>query len=109
MAELTVLDSKYSWTRLLITLGVAMIANVGMWAVIVIMPAVEAEFALTRAQASMPYTLTMVGFALGNFAIGRAVDRFGVTGSLIAAAVGIAAGYGLAMYATSVMMLSAAQ
>ena len=109
MAELTVLDSKYSWTRLLITLGVAMVANVGMWAVIVIMPAVEAEFALTRAQASMPYTLTMVGFALGNFAIGRAVDRFGVTGSLIGAAVGIAAGYALAMMATSVFMLGAAQ
>ncbi|MCR8825351.1 MFS transporter [Pseudosulfitobacter koreensis] len=109
MAELTVLDSKYSWTRLLITLGVAMVANVGMWAVIVIMPAVETEFALTRAQASMPYTMTMVGFALGNFVIGRAVDRFGVTGSLIAAAVGIAAGYGVAMYATSIFMLSLAQ
>ena len=109
MAELTVLDSKYSWTRLLITLGVAMVANVGMWAVIVIMPAVEAEFALTRGQASMPYTLTMVGFALGNFAIGRAVDRFGVTGSLIGAAVGIAAGFALAMLATSVFMLGAAQ
>ncbi len=109
MAELTVLDSKYSWTRLLITLGVAMVANVGMWAVIVIMPAVEAEFGLTRAQASMPYTLTMVGFAVGNFVIGRAVDRFGVTGSLIAAAVGIAAGYILAMLATSVFMLGLAQ
>lgn len=91
------------------TLAIALIANVGMWAIIVIMPAVEAEFGAGRAEASVPYTLTMVGFALGNFAIGRAVDRFGVTLSLVGAALGIALGFGLATLSASIVMLSLAQ
>ncbi len=105
----SVTDSTYSWVRLLLTLAIAMIANVGMWAIIVIMPAVEAEFAAGRAEASMPYTLTMIGFAVGNFAIGKAVDRFGVTASLVAAAIGIAAGFGLATLSQSIVMLSLVQ
>ena len=99
-------DSTYSWTRLLITLAIGMIANVGMWAIIVIMPAVEAEFEATRAAASMPYTLTMVGFALGNMLIGRLVDRFGVTLALNGAALGIAAGFVLSTFAPSMAVLS---
>lgn len=102
-------DSKYSWFRLVLTLLVATIANAGMWAIIVIMPAVEAEFGTTRAEASLPYTLTMIGFALGNFYLGRAVDRFGVTLSLIFAALTVALGLVLAIMSHSVMLLSAAQ
>lgn len=105
----TITDSTYSWVRLLLTLAIAMVANAGMWVIIVIMPAVETEFAAGRADASMPYTLTMIGFAVGNFAIGRAVDRYGVTASLVAAAIGIAAGFGLATLSQSIAMLSLAQ
>ncbi|WP_299860038.1 MFS transporter [uncultured Roseobacter sp.] len=105
----TITDSSYSWVRLLLTLAIAMVANAGMWVIIVIMPAVETEFAAGRADASMPYTLTMIGFAVGNFAIGRAVDRYGVTASLVAAAIGIAAGFGLATLSQSIAMLSLAQ
>nr|WP_247879316.1 MFS transporter [Sulfitobacter geojensis] len=92
-----------------VTVLVAVIANAGMWAIIVIMPAVEAEFGASRAAASMPYTLNMIGFALGNFAIGRALDRFGVTVSLILAALGIVAGLVLAILSHSIVMLSIAQ
>jgi hypothetical protein len=53
-----------------ITLAIAVIGNVGMWAIIVIMPAVQREFGIDRADASLPYTMTMVGFALGNLLIG---------------------------------------
>lgn len=102
-------DSGYSWLRLGLTLLIAMVANVGMWAIIVIMPAVEAEFGVTRAAASMPYTLTMIGFAVGNFAVGRAVDRWGITRVLVVCAFGIAAGYGLAMLSGSIWSLSLAQ
>ena len=63
-------DSRYSWTRLGLTLFVATVINAGMWVIIVIMPAIEAEYGGTRAMASLPYTLTMVGFALGNYVIG---------------------------------------
>ncbi|WP_187428394.1 L-lactate transporter [Roseobacter fucihabitans] len=109
MSAMPITDSTYSWCRLGLTLAIAMIANVGMWAIIVIMPAVEAEFGAGRAEASMPYTLTMIGFALGNFAIGKAVDRFGVTMSLIAAAIGIAFGFAVATLSQSIFFLSLAQ
>ncbi|MFK7834706.1 MAG: CynX/NimT family MFS transporter [Sulfitobacter sp.] len=95
--------------RLIVTMAIAVVASAGMWAIVVILPAVEAEFGTTRAQASLPYTLNMIGFALGNFAIGRAVDRFGVTLSLILAAVGIVAGLWIAIVSQSIAMLSAAQ
>ena len=102
-------DSRYSWMRLVITMLVAVIANAGMWIIIVVMPAIEAEFGTTRAASSLPYTLNMIGFALGNFAIGRALDRFGVTISLILAALAIAAGLFLAVLSQSILMLSLAQ
>lgn len=101
-------DSRYSWLRLLITLAIATVANVGMWAVIVVMPAVEAEFGAGRAEASMPYTLAMIGFAPGNMWLGQVVDRLGVTSALIGAAVLSALSYVLATLAPSIMLLSAA-
>jgi MFS family permease len=102
-------DSRYSWTRLGLTLFVATVINAGMWVIIVIMPAIEAEYGGTRAMASLPYTLTMVGFALGNYVIGRAVDHFGITASLIVAATMTAIGFGLATLASSLLVLSFTQ
>lgn len=102
-------DSRYSWLRLALTLLVGVVINAGMWIIIVVMPAVEAEFESSRALSSLPYTLTMIGFAVGNFAIGRAVDRFGVTLSLIAAAMATAFGFVLAILAPTIVFLSLAQ
>lgn len=103
------LDSRASWTRLGLSLLVSLIGNVGMWAIIVILPAVQAEFAVDRADASLPYTLTMIGFALGNFLIGRAVDRWGVARCLAGSAVLMAAGYAVAALAPNLATLSALQ
>ena len=109
MENPSVLDSRYSWTRMIITLVVAIIINAGMWEIIAIMPAVQLEFGLDRAGASLPYTLTMIGFGVGNFVIGKAVDRFGVSLSLIGAALGVALGLYLATISTSIVMMSFAQ
>ncbi|GFE50859.1 hypothetical protein So717_26120 [Roseobacter cerasinus] len=49
----TITDSSYSWIRQLLTLAIAVVVNVGMWSIIVIMPAVQAEFGVDRAEASM--------------------------------------------------------
>jgi MFS family permease len=108
-ADIALLDSRYSWTRLAISLAIAMVGNVGMWSIIVVMPAIQAEFGVDRAAASLPYTLTMVGFAFGNMAIGRVVDRFGVTTALIGAALLIAAATGAAALSPSVLVLSGLQ
>ncbi len=103
------LDNRASWTRLALALGLSLIGNAGMWATILILPDVQAEFGATRADASIPYTLTMVGFALGNFLIGKAVDRFGLALSLAASAVLMGAGYGAAFLAPNIALLSVAQ
>ncbi|KIN74593.1 MFS transporter [Sulfitobacter guttiformis] len=102
-------DSRYSWSRLVLTLLVGTVINAGMWAIVVIMPAVEVEYGGSRALASLPYTLTMIGFATGNYALGRAVDRFGITLSLCVAAVLTGLGYVLATLSGSLLMLSFAQ
>lgn len=109
MTEPGILDSRYAWTRLAISLLIATVGNVGMWAIIVVMPAVQAEFGIDRADASLPYTMTMVGFALGNFAVGRIVDRWGITAALVMAAALIAVGMGLSALSPSAELLAAAQ
>ena len=93
-------DSGYSWARLGATLAIAIFGNVGLWSYILIMPSIQAEFGTDRAAASLPYTFTMLGFAAGNLLIGRAVDRFGVTRALMAAAVAVALGFGMATRAS---------
>ncbi|MBY6167161.1 MFS transporter [Pseudooceanicola nitratireducens] len=93
MTDHDVLDSGYSWRRLGLSLAVSIVGNVGMWAVILVLPSMQAEFGLDRADSTIPYTLTMAGFAIGNGLIGRAVDRFGITRALIGAAILQALGF----------------
>jgi MFS family permease len=103
------LDSPYSWGRLALSLAAATVGNVGMWAIIVILPAVQAEFGTGRGGASIPYTLTMVGFALGNLLIGRLVDRHGIAPVLGGAALVSAAGFAVSALAPSVLVLALGQ
>ena len=88
-------------------LVIGLVANAGMWAVVVIMPAVEAEFALTRAETSLPYMLSMLGYGLGNFIIGRSVDRVGIATALIGASFGIAVSFFAATQASDIGVLAA--
>ena len=71
-------DSRYAWLRLAATLGLMTIGSGAMYVVAVVLPAVQAEFGVARADASLPYTLMMIGFGLGGMAMGRLADRFGV-------------------------------
>ena len=90
------LDSRASWTRLGLLLLVSSIGGVGMWSVVVTLPAVQAEFGVARAGAALPYTFTMLGFATGNVVMGRAADRFGIARVAAVAGLALAAGYALA-------------
>ena len=87
------MDSGKSWRRLLVALLIALVANVGIWSVVVVLPSIEAEFNSSRGVATLPYTLTLLGFAIGNYFIGFLVDRFGVTKSLIFASLLISANF----------------
>jgi len=109
MTTISALESRAAWMRLAISLCIGLVGNVGMWSIIVILPAVQAEFGAGRADAALPYTLTMVGFALGNYVIGRAVDRWGITIAMIGAALGLGAGFAGAAMAPNLATLSALQ
>lgn len=107
MSTVTIVDSRYSWFRLFVTLGIASVGNVGMWAIVTIMPGVEAEYGVTRADASLPYTLAMVGYGIGTLVIGRAVDRVGVTIALWVAALASLLGYVGSIYSPSILVFAA--
>ncbi|WP_246476306.1 MFS transporter [Roseibium litorale] len=80
-----------------------------MWAVVVVLPAVQTEFGVDRGDASLPYTLTMIGFGLGNYLIGRWVDRAGVLLPVIGSALALAAGFSLAAVSSNILLFSLAQ
>ena len=71
-------ESTYAWLRLGAALAVMTIGGSGMYAMAVALAPVQAEFGVTRGDASLPYTLTMLGFGIGGIVMGRLADRFGV-------------------------------
>src|SRR5262244_2494741 len=71
-------ESAYAWTRLFAALLLAAIGGVGMWSVIVVLPAIQTEFGVARSAASLPYTVTMICFGFGGILMGRLSDRFGI-------------------------------
>jgi MFS family permease len=86
-------DSRPAWRRLGLSLLFATIACVGSWTVVVALPTVQADFAASRALASAPYTLMMIGFAAGAVGMGRLVDRRGIGFPMLGGAVALAVGY----------------
>lgn len=103
------LDKRRSWARLGLTLIVATTGNIGMWAVISVLPEVAAEFDVSRSAASLPYSATMLGFALGNLVIGRIVDRYGMALTLAFIGLGLACAYSAAALAGSILVLALVQ
>ena len=102
-------DSLYSWTRLFIALLLATVGNIGMWVVVIVLPDIQQEFKIDRGTASIPFALTMVGFAIGNWVMGHVVDRYGINKTIILAATVNTAGYIAAMYVNNVYSLSILQ
>ncbi|MFD1157623.1 MFS transporter [Roseovarius aestuarii] len=104
-----ILDSPYAWARLVVSLLIAVICSAGIWVMVLIMPAVQAEFGVSRGDVSLPYTLTMIGFAIGNFGIGRMVDAVGATKAIMGAGIILGAGFALAAISGSIWALSLVQ
>src|SRR5271156_3455661 len=87
------IDSPYARVRLAAVVGLGTVGGVGMWSMPVVLPAVQAEFAVARGDASLPFTLSMLGFALGGVAMGRLQDRFGIVAVVALGIAGLAGGY----------------
>jgi len=101
-------DSGYSWYRLVVGLVLSTIGGVGMWSVVVALPAVQAEFGVARGDASLPYTLTMIGFGVSSILMGRMSDRYGIIVPVIVGTFALAAGYAAAAWSASILQYTLA-
>ena len=84
-------DSRYAWGRLAIALMLMTIGSSAMYVVAVVLPSVQAEFGTARADASLPYTLLMIGFGIGGVFMGRLADKRGIVVPLLIGAAGLGA------------------
>ena len=86
-------DSPQAAARLGVALLITMIAASGMYVIPVVLPTVQAEFGVARADASLPYSALMIGFALGGVLMGRLGDRFGIAVPLVLGGACLGAGF----------------
>jgi len=92
-SQLSEVDSPAAWCRLGFVVAVGTIGSVGMWLIPVALPFVQADFGIARADASLPYTLAMTGFAFGGVAMGRLCDRLGLMVTIMLGTLALGIGY----------------
>jgi MFS family permease len=102
------IDSPYAWFRLAVSVLLSTIGSVGMWSVVVALPAVQADFHADRGAASLPFTLTMIGFGVGGVIMGRVADRHGIVLTVLIGAASLGAGFILAALSPSLVSFAAA-
>src|SRR5205814_298061 len=101
-------ESTYAWLRLGASLALGTIGCIGMWSFVVALPAVQADFGAARADATLPYTLLMMGFGVGGVAFGRLADRFGIMLPMLGGALALGLGYIAAGYSATLWQLAGA-
>lgn len=94
-------DGPYAWARLTAALALMTIGGFGMFTCIVALVPVAAEFGLTRAEASLPFTLFTIGFGAGGVAFGWAATRYGIATIVFVGGLICSAGFFLAATAPS--------
>ena len=82
------------------------VAGSAMYAAILVLEPAAAEFDTGRGAGSMPYTLFMIGFALGGVMMGRLSDRFGIIAPALLASLCLPAGLLFAARATELWQFS---
>ncbi|MGB5080430.1 MAG: MFS transporter [Burkholderiales bacterium] len=85
------------------------IGGAGMYSMAVVLPPLQAEFGVARSEASLPYTLTMIGFGLGGILMGKLSDRFGVIVPILIGAPSLGLGFIAAGSAGSLLQFNLAQ
>ena len=101
-------DGPYAFARLAVSLILATLIGVSMWAVIVVLPPAQAAFRVDRAAASLPYTVMMCALAVSTIVLGRITDRRGIVPPLVFSAIALGAGFVLAGYAPNLAVFVAA-
>ena len=107
-ADASLIDSRTAAWRLLVTVLLVTLGNSAMYVVSVVLPAVQSEFGISRANASLPYTFMMVCLGLGGLFTGRWADRFGIARVLWLGSAAVLGGYVLAALSGNVWMFGLA-
>jgi MFS family permease len=102
------IDSPYAWFRLAVSVLLSAIGGVGMWSVVVALPAVQADFHAERGAATLPFTLTMIGFGVGGVIMGKLADRRGIILPIMIGAASLGIGFILASLSGGLMSFAAA-
>ena len=79
-----------------------------MYVVAVVLPPVQAEFGVDRANASLPYTLMMICLGVGGMWTGKLADRYGITPVLWVGSVAVTAGFVIAGLAPNIWVFGLA-
>jgi MFS family permease len=87
------IESRYAWWRLAVSLALMTIGGGGMYSMSVVLPRIQQEFGVDRGAASLPYTLTMIGFGVGGVMMGKLADRFSVVVPVVIGGMGLGAGF----------------
>jgi MFS family permease len=101
-------DAGYAYARLALSLVIATLIGVGMWAIIVVLPEAQRDFGVDRAAASLPYTVMMCALAFSTIALGRMTDRHGIVLPLVISALALGLGFVLAGYAPNLAVFTGA-
>ena len=96
----------YPVIRLFASLLLMSVAGSAMYAAILVLEPAAAEFDTGRGAGSMPYTLFMIGFAVGGVMMGRLADRFGIIAPALLASLCLPAGLLFAARATELWHFS---
>ena len=102
-------ESGYAWLRLAASLALMTLGGAGMYIVTVALPPIQAEFGVDRSAASLPYTVTMIGFGLGGILMGRLADRFGVMVPVVIGSLSLGSGFLAAAFARDLGQFALAQ
>jgi len=98
----------YPIVRLLAALALMTIGASAMYATIVVLKPIAAEFQVSRGAAAIPYMLFMVSFGLGGIGMGKVADRFGIMPPILAASLALPAGFVASAHATSLWQFALA-
>jgi MFS family permease len=100
------IDSRYAFWRLVKALVIMVMGSSCMFIVSVVLPEVQAEFGVSRSEASLPSTLLWIGFGAGGLLMGRVADRWGVWTCLLIGAAGLSIGFIWAAHTTNLLVFA---
>lgn len=99
-------DSRDAWIRLGLALIIGSIGAVGLWSVVVVLPVVQADFNATRGDASLSFTLCMIGFGAGAVLLGKLADRRGIIAAVGLGTMICCLGYAAAVASPTLMLFN---